>query len=183
MSPGPSFRHDHLTQILFKALNPLRPHGFYVGMESSFYLNLPGKRKEVKPDVVVISMAGWQQALKVEDKRDAQLCPLLPIEVRSPRNRPREIIQKVHLYMKNGAMAVWLLEPQDGGIWVFSRASHPYMVKGRINTPYPLPQYCLNIEATLRGEQTTAYKLNAGDPERLGENRLWDRNRPILWPR
>jgi Uma2 family endonuclease len=183
MSPGPSFRHDQLTQMLFKALDPLGAHGLYVGIETSFYLDSQAGRKEVKPDVVIVSLAEWQRALMIEDKRDARLCPLLPIEVRSPGNRPKEILQKVHLYLENGALAVWLLDSQEGGIWVFSREAHPLLIKGSINTPFPLPQYCLNIGATLRGEQTTAYRINAGNPERLNEPRSWDRSRSLLWPR
>jgi Uma2 family endonuclease len=70
------------------------------------------------PDVSFVSR---QRQPKLPDK--FTIAPDLAIEVVSPTNRPREILNKVESYLESGTRLVWVAYPDEKVIDVYRRGS------------------------------------------------------------
>ena len=112
MSPPPGFNHSRNQGGIAEALVRLLPHGF------------------ILPECPIRTAEGVKAAdvAWMSFERHAQLpvsfleCPIAPeicIEVRSPSNSYREILEKLELYFKQGAKECWMCD-QTGYITFFN---------------------------------------------------------------
>jgi Uma2 family endonuclease len=85
--------------------------GFVFGDNTGYALT---DHDDLIPDVSYVSFArvpSLPQRLTV--------APDLAVEVFSPSNRPREMLDKVHLYIRHGTRLVWVIYPDERVVDVY----------------------------------------------------------------
>lgn len=105
--PSPSPLHNFIVaQIVFFLVSFVRANnlGFVFGDATSY--SLPNG-DELIPDSSFISKE--RQSLPFPDK--FFIAPDLAVEVASPSNRERELIDKAESYLESGARLVWIVYP------------------------------------------------------------------------
>jgi Uma2 family endonuclease len=63
-----------------------------------------------RPDILVMDQAGWDGA---EEADIYPPVPQLAIEIFSPANSKKAFGRKIEIYLNNGALAVWVLQPDS----------------------------------------------------------------------
>ncbi len=105
--PTPNPLHNYIVaQLVFFLLGFVRPKqlGYVFGDVTSY--TLPNG-DELIPDASFISSE--RQSLPLPDK--FYIAPDLAVEVVSPSNREREMIDKAESYLQSGARLVWVIYP------------------------------------------------------------------------
>ena len=116
MSPGGG-RHGVTSMALIALLGPLvkeRGLGHVVGPDTGH--RLPGGNVRC-PDVSFIASGRFPDEKPPDDFVD--LAPDLAVEVISPRDRPRHILDKVGEYLEAGVRLVWVIDPQNSSAVVY----------------------------------------------------------------
>ncbi len=62
------------------------------------------------PDVFVVRRSDWKQACETDQYLSTP--PVLAVEVLSPANRRARVAQKTELYLSNGVLYVWVVDPK-----------------------------------------------------------------------
>src|SRR5262245_18756456 len=110
-----------VAQILFLTLNAFlagRRIG-WVAIETMFILDVQRDLWR-RPDVAFVSFDRWPPDREITDDRDWEIAPDLPIEVVSPNDTHRKLMRKVREYLQYGARQVWVLNPTDQSISIYS---------------------------------------------------------------
>ena len=153
MSPAPSRVHQKLSQIigaeLFFYLKG-KPCEVY---SAPFDVRLPRKINDeqdivtvLQPDVCVIC-----DPSKLDD-RGCLGAPDIVIEILSPGNNKKELLNKYEVYEEAGVKEYWLVIPQEKAFWRYTlneearfEASRPLTLGDFVTTPV-LPGFELNLE-------------------------------------
>ncbi|MDZ4670129.1 MAG: Uma2 family endonuclease [Phototrophicales bacterium] len=106
--PAPSPVHAYIGGIIYATiLHYLRQHPLgFAFPDSVSYILLDDT--EVIPDVSFIS---YQHQKTLPEK--FTIPPDLAVEVVSPSNRPRQMLNKIELYLKSGTQLVWVIYPDE----------------------------------------------------------------------
>jgi Uma2 family endonuclease len=115
-------RHGQVIVLLIGALSShVRDRRLGVVLESSTGFRLPGRtpgQKNVRsPDVSFVATGRFPQ-----DKGPvgfAELAPDLAVEVLSPDDRPRDVLQKVGEFLDAGTRLVWVIDPEKRAAAVY----------------------------------------------------------------
>jgi len=121
MSPAGE-EHGYFAGLVLVALgNFVTPRrlGRVYAAETGFRLE-SGSETVLGPDVAFVRAERVQR-----DKSFARLAPDLAVEVRSPSDRRRSIMEKVGRYLAAGTPLVWLLEPAQRAVTVFAAGEPP----------------------------------------------------------
>lgn len=114
MSPSPKLRRQLASRRLARLFEDcLMKVGGGVVVGAPFDVRL-SETSVVQPDVLVV-LAGRLPAL-TEDFMDG--APDLVVEVLSPSNRGRDLVQKAALYPDHGVAEYWVVDPEGGQIVV-----------------------------------------------------------------
>ena len=109
VSPGGA-RHSHVAVKLMARLWAFvqeRRLGFVFGSDIGF--RLPGGNVR-SPDASFVSAGRFPNERMPDDFPD--LAPDLAVEVVSPRDRPRYVLDKVGEYLEAGVRLVWVIDPR-----------------------------------------------------------------------
>ena len=87
-------------------------------MEGKFAL--PNSNNRRIPDLAYISYATWPKAKPFPKKAYASMAPDLAVEVISPSDGGRDIVDKMLEYFRAGCKAVWVVWPNAEQIHVYS---------------------------------------------------------------
>ena len=145
LSPDPKPIHHDVAEQVYLLLRNCLPQNLYkVG--SRVNIKLDRDHSMPSPDVFVLPHAEWMDARRKNAYPTTS--PMLAVEVISPANRKKRILQKVEIYLKNGSKAVWLVYPKARKVEVYSSGKPEptiYLDKDVITPPHPLPQASLAI--------------------------------------
>lgn len=107
LSPSPKPRHADICMRLYDLLRgALAENDFVIRFDTS--MRLTG-RDMPRPDVFVMDANRWEAAELADEYPHGS--PELPIEIFSPSNARRTFQRKIDLYLKNGALAAWVVYP------------------------------------------------------------------------
>ncbi len=73
-----------------------------------------------RPDLAFVSYARWPREKPIEDTEAWDVVPNLAVEVVSPSNTAREILDKVEEYFRAGVERVWVIYPSQRLVYVYS---------------------------------------------------------------
>ena len=114
LSPSPKPRHATLIMRLSNLLQQaLEDSDFEVRLDTS--IRLKDSRSMPRPDILVMDQTRWDAA---EEADVYPPVPQLAIEIFSPANSKKAFARKIEIYLKNGALAVWVLHPDSKTIVV-----------------------------------------------------------------
>lgn len=115
VSPA-GYRHGRVAVRLSRRLDAFAvEHSLGDVLDSSTGYRLPGGNVR-SPDVSFVSAARVPADGPVGF---AEFAPDLAIEVLSPEDRPREVLDKVGEYLSAGVRLVWVLDPEKGTAAVY----------------------------------------------------------------
>ena len=134
-SPSPKPRHDGICMRLYELLREaLSSSGFVIRFDTS--MRLTG-RDMPRPDVFVMDRMRWEAAEEADEYPGGS--PQLPIEVFSPSNARHTFKRKIGLYLRTGALAVWVVYPDKKTVKVHTADGSTEFNEGdSIQLPDPL---------------------------------------------
>ncbi len=129
------FQHGHLSgNVLMLLKAHVKQHRLGYVVDSSTGFRLPGGNVRL-PDVAFVAVGRFPDERMPEGFSDAP--PDLAVEVLSPDDRVREVLDKIGEYLQAGVRLVWVIDPRQ-------RAAVVYRSAGDVRT--------LHSEDTLDGE-------------------------------
>lgn len=118
MSPTTSLGGKFNTEILRQLSNWNISAGKGEVFDSSTGFTLPDK-SVFSPDASWMSNAAWAKLSEQDKDRFAPACPEFVIEVRSKSDSVSDLKSKMTVWLKNGAMLAWLIDPYEKSTYVF----------------------------------------------------------------
>ncbi|MGA7408884.1 MAG: Uma2 family endonuclease, partial [Bryobacteraceae bacterium] len=142
LSPSPKPRHAGICMRLYDLLrDALSESDFVIRFDTS--MRLTGKDMP-RPDVFAMDAVRWEAAELADKYPDCS--PQLPIEIFSPSNARRTFKRKIDLYLKTGAVAVWVVHPEKKIVTVHTaERSMEYTERESIPLPAPLPRVLIPV--------------------------------------
>jgi Uma2 family endonuclease len=142
---GPSYKHGIITSRLMRALG-----NFLETQGQSPYLALTNMAFELDkktapiPDVAYISP---DRAIGVDLSKAFPGPPDLAIEVMSPTDKWSEVIDKVRLYQRYATRLVWIIDPFDQSVFVYSlgQARRSLLINEELSGENILPGFKLPV--------------------------------------
>ncbi len=92
--------------------------GSGVVFDSSTLFTLPNGAKR-SPDVSWVRRERWEALSREQREGFAPLCPDFVVELRSPTDRLKDLQEKLHEYIANGARLGWLIDPLEKRVYVY----------------------------------------------------------------
>ena len=92
--------------------------GSGVVFDSSTLFTLPNGAKR-SPDVSWVRRERWEALSREQREGFAPLCPDFVVELRSPTDRLKDLQEKMHEYIANGARLGWLIDPLEKRVYVY----------------------------------------------------------------
>lgn len=89
----------------------------HIVSEMLFILD-PDRNLRRRPDVAFVTAAQWPLDRPLPYDEDWELAPALAIEVISPGNTFRNLLDKIDEYFESGVSEVWLISPEKRRIYV-----------------------------------------------------------------
>ena len=142
LSPSPKPRHAGICMRLYDLLrDALSESDFVIRFDTS--MRLTGKDMP-RPYVFVMDAIRWEAAELADKYPDGS--PQLPIEIFSPSNARRTFKRKIDLYLKNGALAVWIVYPDKKTVTVHTAEdTKQYSAGDSIQLPQSLPSVSIPV--------------------------------------
>lgn len=120
VSPG-GIRHSHVSLTLASRLHAFATeHGAGHVFDSSVGFRLPGGNVR-SPDASFVARGRLRGEALTDDFGD--LAPDLAVEVLSPSERPRHVLDKVGEYLEAGVRLVWVIDPRRAKAIVYRSLS------------------------------------------------------------
>jgi Uma2 family endonuclease len=121
VSPGAGLRHERIVRNLVVRLASFaQERGLGEVLPSNLLYRLPGGNRR-GPDVSFI--AAEKMAALTPDTVFPELPPDLAIEVLSPYDRERRVLDKVGDYLQSGVRLVWVLDPEARSAAIYRSAT------------------------------------------------------------
>lgn len=98
-----------------------RKQGYVCGNDSAVLL-------ATNPDTVRgPDVSYYAEKIDFDDapEKYSTVLPVLAVEVRSPSDKHKKLMQKVESYLKRGVSVVWLIDPQDRTVTICRRGQFP----------------------------------------------------------
>ena len=120
--------------------------GYVFGVEAGFILGRD-------PDTLLVPDAAFVRAARVPPESEQQgfleLVPDLVVEVLSPSDRPGRVATKVVTYIDAGVSIVWLVDPEEMSVTVYSAGHPPRTLIGddAIDGGDVLPEFTIPVAA------------------------------------
>jgi Uma2 family endonuclease len=142
LSPDPKPIHHDVVINIFKVLDRLLGISFKVGMWTN--VDLREAHYMPSPDVFVLTHESWRQAR--EENRYPLGSPILAVEVISPSNTEPNVLNKMKIYLRYGAVQVWNVYPYERRV-VIHEAAARREVSDEESIPLPHPFPALQLSA------------------------------------
>ena len=124
MSPSGSETGSSNSEIIVELglWNRQAGHGKVFDSNAGFTLRDGSMRS---PDASWLPLAKWN-ALSARDKaRFAPVCPEFVIELRSPTDSLTELQARMEMWISNGALLAWLIDPQEKAVTIYRPSQAP----------------------------------------------------------
>lgn len=118
MSPVTTLSGFHSTEIIRQLSNWSVQDGRGLAFDSSTGFTLPD-RSVYSPDASWMRIEKWDALTNEEKDRFAPVCPDFVIEVRSKSDHIEDLLQKMKVWIKNGATEAWLIDPREAISYLF----------------------------------------------------------------
>jgi Uma2 family endonuclease len=125
--PMPSWGHgvvERLLSFVFTLYLRANPVGD-AGSEIRCILGPAGNERAPVPDYVFVTGSRLQGIRNRDPFRGA---PDLAVEILSPDDRMVEVLEKIRFYLTNGVRLVWLINPYDRTVTVFTTPTEPHVL-------------------------------------------------------
>jgi Uma2 family endonuclease len=142
LSPSPKPRHAGICMRLYDLLRDAPAESnFVIRFDTSMLLT---GRDMPRPDVFVMDAMRWEAAELADKYPDGS--PQLPVEIFSPSNARRTFKRKIDLYLRTGAVAVWVVYPEKRAVTVHTcEGAREFCVGDSIQLPKPLPPVLIPV--------------------------------------
>jgi len=148
---SPTYWHAALQGLIVAALLEWADAGGYgrVGTEWRFRVTPPGGRtRPLVPDVAYLSYAALPADAPPELFQVPLASPTVAVEILSPDDRPRDVVDKIDTYLAAGSAAVLVVDPDEQAITIHERAGAAVLRRCDTLTHSALPGFMLDV-ATL----------------------------------
>src|ERR1035437_7436320 len=134
MTPLPKPLHQQIKSNI-EGLLDAACEGKEYTVNGNSNIKFPSSNSAPAPDVFVVARDRWEDAMRAGTYLDVP--PLLAVEVLSPSE---EVNEKVDIYLDAGVMALWIVDPKNRTVLVYSgRENSLYKDHADIRLPFPLP--------------------------------------------
>jgi len=142
---SPTYRHAALQLVMATALRAWSRGRGRVGTEWRFRIAPPGEvTRPLVPDVAYLS---YDRLSREED--DAAQVPLgspnVAVEILSPDDRPRDVLDKIATYLRAGTDAVVVVDPKTETIRIESLTGTMTWRTGDVFSHSSLPEFEINV--------------------------------------
>ena len=121
-------------EVFRQLANWSKKDGTGIAVESSAGFRLPSRAVRA-PDAAWVSWERLSVIPPASRKRFVALSPDFAVEVMSPSDEERELMEKCRRYIKNGTREVWLLNPETRRVFVYlSEAEEVYENPSKIQS-------------------------------------------------
>ena len=77
------------------------------------------------PDASWLPLARWESLSAKDKARFAPICPEFVIKLRSPSDSLSELQMKMEMWIRNGALLAWLIDPQEKTVTIYRPGQQP----------------------------------------------------------
>jgi Uma2 family endonuclease len=101
-----------------------------------------------RPDLAFVSYSRWPREKPIEDTEAWDVVPNLAVEVVSPSNTAREILDKVEEYYRAGVERVWIIYPSQRVVYVYKSPTDVAVLADNceLKDESLLPGFCLPLQ-------------------------------------
>ena len=124
MSPSGSETSGSNSEINLELGLWNRRAGHGIVFESNAGFSLPDGSMR-SPDASWLPLSKWNALSRVDKRRYAPVCPEFVIEMRSPSDSLNELQRKMEMWIRNGALLAWLIDPQEKAVTIYRPGQKP----------------------------------------------------------
>lgn len=146
-SPVTSKSGNHSGEIFRQLSNWAMVNNKGLAFDSSSGFTLPD-RSVLSPDASWVSNEKWNNISEEDKDRFAPVCPEFVIEVRSKSDYLDDLKQKMKVWLKNGALLGWLIDPREKVSFIFRPGMPEKEIKGlnqKISGEGPIEGFKLDL--------------------------------------
>ncbi|MEX2233441.1 MAG: Uma2 family endonuclease [Cyclobacteriaceae bacterium] len=129
MSPVTTKSGNHSGEIFRQLSNWAMINKKGLAFDSSAGFTLPD-RSVLSPDAAWVSNEKWDSLSEEDKDKFAPVCPEFVIEVRSKSDYHEDLKQKMRVWLKNGAVLGWLIDPREKISFIFRPGKEEEEIKG-----------------------------------------------------
>lgn len=129
MSPVTSKSGNHSGEIFRQLSNWAMINNKGLAFDSSAGFTLPD-RSVLSPDAAWVSNEKWDSISEDDQDKFAPVCPEFVIEVRSKSDYLDDLKKKMKLWISNGAVLAWLIDPREEVSYIFRPGMSEKEIKG-----------------------------------------------------
>ena len=147
MSPVGGIGATHEAYVAWALYQWNEATGLGIVLMANAGFNLPDGSC-LSPDTAWVSRSRWNALTLAEQKGFPPLCPEFIIEVRSQSDRRAAVEEKMQLWLQNGALQAWLVDPIDANVTIY-RPGEPEQTLDRpalIEAGYPVVGFALKTQ-------------------------------------
>jgi Uma2 family endonuclease len=128
-SPVTSKSGNHSGEIFRQLSNWAMENKKGLAFDSSAGFTLPD-RSVLSPDASWVSNEKWNSLSEEDKDKFAPVCPEFAVEVRSKSDYIDDLRQKMKVWIENGAMLGWLIDPREKVSFIFRPGMPEEEIKG-----------------------------------------------------
>lgn len=129
MSPVSTLSGFYSTEVIRQLSNWSVSDGRGLAFDASTGFTLPD-RSILSPDASWLLREKWDRLSLEQKERFAPICPDFVIEVRSKSDSLETLMNKMRVWIQNGASEGWLLDPRDKRYYLFLSGRNMKTVEG-----------------------------------------------------
>lgn len=152
MSPSTSWSGSHSGEVLRQLGNWNVENEKGITFDSSSGFTLPD-RSVFSPDAAWISSVRWNKLTQSQKDSFAPICPEFVIEVTSKTDSAEQLLEKMEVWRKNGAVLAWLIDPRNQRIYIFRSDKPTEILEGferTISAGNPVEGFNLDLRRLLK---------------------------------
>ncbi len=114
-------KNNYLSAMLY---NWAEEDGRGISFDSNTGFTLPDHSMRA-PDAAWVSLPKWNAISADEQERYARICPDFVIELRSPSDVLPDLHAKMAMWLRNGVLLAWLVDPVERAVTVYRPGREP----------------------------------------------------------
>ena len=128
-SPVSTLSGFHSTEIIRQLSSWSVIDGRGLAFDSSTGFTLPD-RSVLSPDASWMTREKWKNLSEDDKDKFAPICPDFVIEVRSKTDRIEDLLNKMKVWINNGASEAWLIDPREKISYLFASQGVERKIEG-----------------------------------------------------
>jgi Uma2 family endonuclease len=129
MAPAASDSSAKNAELNFALVEWNKKYKMGIVFDSSAGFYLPDNSMR-NPDAAWIRNEKWNQTEKEERKKFVYLAPDFIIELMSPSDRLKPAKDKIEMWIKNGVLLAWLIDPENEAVYIYKTGGTIEAVNG-----------------------------------------------------